>query len=126
VVFMCGLPVVATLLAAAGVYVVLSFAVTRRTQEFGVRVALGASRREVLQLVLNQTVKLVDEGVLLTLPLTFGAIWLTGAELFGVTDTDPRTCLWAIGIIGAVAVLASTVPVWRAVRVDPSIALRRE
>lgn len=116
----------ATLLAAAGVYVVLAFAVTRRTREFGVRVALGASRRQVLQLVLGHTLGLVGKGVLLTLPVTFSAIWLTAAQFFGVTDTNPRTCLWAILVILATALLASAAPVWRAVRVDPSIALRQE
>jgi predicted permease len=118
--------VLATLLAAVGVYVVIAFAVTRRTQEFGIRLALGASRCDVLQLVLGQTVRLVGKGVILTLPLTFGAIWLSAAQLLGVTDTDPLACLWAVGIVGMAAVFASVAPAWRAIRLDPSTALRQE
>lgn len=118
--------VLATLLATIGVYVVLAFAVARRTREFGIRLALGASRREVLQQVLGRSLALVGSGVALTLPVTYGAIWLFAAELFGVSDTDPTTCLWAVGIIGVAALLASLVPAWRAIRVHPSIALRQE
>lgn len=117
---------VATLLAAAGVYVMLAFAVARRTREFGIRLALGASRRDVLQHVLGRALALVGKGIALTLPVTFSAIWLFAAQLFGVTESDPTTCLRAVGSIGLAALLASAVPAWRAVRVDPSIALRHE
>jgi predicted permease len=117
---------IATLLAAVGVYVVLAFAVTRRTREFGIRLALGATRREVLQLVLGRTFRLVAKGVILTVPLTFCAIWLFAAQLFGVTDTDPMTCAWAVGLVVAAAVIASVVPAWRATRIDPTVALRQE
>lgn len=116
----------ATSLAALGVYVVLAFAVTHRAREFGVRMALGASRREVLLLVLGQTLRLVGKGVLLTVPVTFGVLWFTAAEFLGVAQTDLWTCLWAICIIIGAAVIASLAPVWRAVSVDPSIVLRLE
>jgi ABC-type antimicrobial peptide transport system permease subunit len=116
----------ATLLSAVGVYVVLAFAVTRRTREFGIRLALGASRQGVLLQVLGGTLKLVAKGVALTVPLTYGAIWLFAAQLFGVTDTDPMTCLWAVGLIVAAAAVASVAPAWRAIRVDPTTALRQE
>jgi putative ABC transport system permease protein len=116
----------ATLLAAVGVYVVLAFAVTRRTREFGIRLALGAPRQGVLLQVLGGTLRLVAKGVALTVPLTYGAVWLLAAQLFGVTDTDPMTCVWAIGIIAAAALVASLAPAWRATRVDPIVALRQE
>ncbi len=116
----------ATLLAAVGVYVVLAFAVTRRTNEFGIRLALGATRREVLRLVLGRTFRVVAKGVVLTVPLTFSAIWLFAAQVFGVTETDPMTCVWAVGLVAAAALVASAVPAWRATRVDPTIALREE
>ena len=116
----------ATLLAAVGIYVVLAFAVIRRTQELGIRLALGATRRDVLRLVLGRTSRLVAKGVVLTVPVTFCAIWLFAAQLFGVTDTDPMTCVWAVGLIAAVAVIASIVPAWRATRIDPTVALRQE
>ena len=116
----------ATLLAAVGMYVVLAFAVTRRTREFGIRLALGATRRDVLQMVLGRTFRLVAKGVVLTVPLTFCAIWLFAAQLFGVTDTDPLACVWAVGLIVAAAVVASVVPAWRATRVDPTTALRQD
>lgn len=63
---------------------------------------------------------------MLTVPLTFCAVWLFAAQLFGVTETDPLTCLWAIGVIVAAAVVASIVPAWRATRIDPTVALRQE
>lgn len=116
----------ATLLAAVGVYVVLAFAVTSRTREFGIRLALGAPRQGVLLHVLGGTLRLVAKGVALTVPLTYGAVWLSAAQLFGVTDTDPMTCVWAIGLIIAAALVASLVPAWRATRVNPIVALRQE
>lgn len=118
--------VLATVLAGIGVYVVLAFAVTRRTQEFGVRLALGASRLSVFRAVIGRTLGLLGKGVALTLPLTFGATWLFAAQLLGVTETDPITCLWALGIVSLAALLASVVPAWRAIRVDPLTALRHE
>jgi predicted permease len=116
----------ATLLAAVGVYVVLAFAVTCRTREFGIRLALGAPRQGVLLHVLGGTLRLVAKGVALTVPLTYGAIWLFAAQLFGVTDTDPMTCVWAVGLIVTAALVASLVPAWRATRADPTVALRQE
>jgi len=96
----------ATLLAAVGVYVVLAFAVTRRTREFGIRLALGAPRQGLLQ-VLGGTLRLVAKGVALTVPLTCGAIWLFAAQLFGVADTDSVTCGWAVGLIVTAPPIAS-------------------
>jgi ABC-type lipoprotein release transport system permease subunit len=56
----------------------------------------------------------------------FGVLWLFAAQLFGVTDTDPMTCVWAVGLIVAAALVASLAPAWRATRVDPIVALRQE
>ena len=116
----------ATLLAAVGMYVVLAFAVTRRTREFGIRLALGAPRHGLLVQVLGGTLRLVAKGVALTVPVTYSAVWLFAAQLFGVTDTDPMTCVWAVGLIVAAALVASLAPAWRAIRVDPTVALRQE
>ena len=116
----------ATLFAGVGVYVILAFSVGRRTAEFGIRLALGAPRRDVLLRVLGRTLGLVAKGVALTLPLTYGVMWLLAAQLFGVTDTDPITCVWAVGVTLAAALLASLGPAWRATRVDPTTALRQE
>lgn len=118
--------VFATFLAAVGVYVVLAFSVARRTHEFGVRLALGAPRRDVLLRVLARAVALVAKGAALTLPLTYCTMWLLAAQLLGVTETDPMTCAWAVAFILAAALLASVAPAWRAVRVDPTVALRQE
>jgi putative ABC transport system permease protein len=106
--------------------VVLAFAVARRTQEFGIRLALGATRLDVLRLVLGRAVTMVTKGVALTLPLTFWVIWLFAAQLFGVTDTDPLTFVWSTGVVVAAAAAAAVAPAWRATRIDPTKALRQE
>ena len=116
----------ATLMAGVGLYVILAFTVSRRTREFGIRRALGATPQDVLRQVLRGTIGMVVRGVGVTVPLTFGGMWLFAAALLGVTDTDPNTCLWAVAVILAVALLATLVPAWRALRVDPTVALRQE
>ena len=116
----------ALLLAAIGVYGVLAQAVGRRTQEIGLRMALGANRVDVLRLVLRRGLGLVAVG------LTVGAAgaWLlTGllqTLLFGVRQDDPVTFAGVIGLLGLVALLATIIPARRAMRVDPLVALRHE
>ena len=116
----------ALLLAAVGIYGVLAYAVERRTQEIGVRMALGATRRGVLGLVIGQGARLVSVGIVLGL---IGAFALTRAlrgMLFGVSASDTVSFAGAAVVLGAVAIVASLIPAWRAARIDPITALRQE
>ncbi len=117
---------VSLVLAAAGIYGVLSGSVTERTREIGVRSALGASRGKILALVIRQGMTLAGLGVLIGVT---GAAAMTQAivtMLFGVSRLDPITYLAVIAILVAVSAIACWVPAWRAARVDPSITLRAE
>ena len=116
----------AMVLAALGIYGVMAFDVTRRSQEIGVRMALGAARASVLGLVLKQGLALAAVGVVLGLLAALALTRLLQAQLFGVTSTDPPTFVAvALGLL-AVATLATLVPALRATRVNPTEALRYE
>ncbi len=117
---------VALLLAAVGIYGVISFSVARRTREMGIRIALGASRRDVLRMVVCQAVALASIGVAVGIG---GALELTSVirgMLFGVNATDPMAYLAVSTVLIAIAALAAYVPARRAARVSPSAALRYE
>ncbi len=116
----------ATLLAAVGLYGVMSYAVARRTREIGLRMALGADRRSVVWLVMREVIVLVVAGVGLGLPLAIGFSRVVRAQLFGVSPADPLTLLAAGATLVTVALLAGYVPAAAASRVDPMIALRHE
>jgi putative ABC transport system permease protein len=113
-------------LAAVGIYGVLSYAVARRTGEVGLRMALGASRRDVLGLVVGEGLKLTGAGIALGLLAAIGLTRIMAALLFEVSPTDPLTFAAVALVLGAVAVLASYLPAQRATRVDPLVALRYE
>jgi ABC-type antimicrobial peptide transport system permease subunit len=113
-------------LAAAGLYGVIAGSVARRTREIGVRAALGASRGDILAMVVRQGMRLTAVGVGIGIAGAAAATrWLV-AMLFGVSSLDPTTYLAVIGLLGTVAVFACGVPAWRAARVDPATPLRAE
>jgi putative ABC transport system permease protein len=118
--------IVALVLAATGIYGVLSGSVTERTREIGVRLALGASRGNILSLVLRQGMTLTGLGVVIGLTGAVAASHAIVTLLFGVSRLDPVTYLGVIVLLSGVSVVACWLPAWRAARVDPSITLRAE
>ena len=116
----------ALLLTAVGLYGLLSYEVARRVREIGIRVAIGAQARQVLSLVLGQTVLTVALGLLVGLLCSAAATHLLTSFLFGVEANDPLTFVAVTGIFLAIAALAAYLPARRATRVDPAIALRYE
>jgi putative ABC transport system permease protein len=118
--------ILALTLSAVGIYGVLSYGVSRRTREIGIRVAIGAGRAQVLTMVLGSGVSLAVYGIVAGLVLAFGVTRLLRGLLHGITPADPATFAAVAAALTAVAALASVVPAWRASRVDPVIALRSE
>jgi putative ABC transport system permease protein len=117
---------VALLLAMAGMYGVMSYVTTQRIPEFGVRMALGASPRSVLALVLGRAARMAALGVTAGLALAFSSARVLSNMLFGLKATDAITYAAALLAVMPIMVLASAIPAWRAARVDPAIALRSE
>jgi predicted permease len=116
----------ALLLAAVGLYGLMSHAVTRRTAEIGIRMALGAQRGSVLGLILREVMWLVLAGIAVAIPVAVAASRLISGMLFGLPANDPATMAWSAGVLAAVALFAGYLPARRASRIDPMTALRCE
>ena len=116
----------ALVLACFGLYGILSYGVASRTNEIGIRMALGAQARDVFWLILREALLLVIAGVVVGLPMIFAVTRLASALLFGLTPTDPVSLLFAALLMFAVAMVAGYLPSRRATRVDPMVALRCE
>jgi len=121
-----GLGLLALLLAAIGVYGVMAYAVAERTREIGIRMALGANRRDVLRLILEQGLWLVGLGVALGVVGGAAVSRLLRSLLFGLSPFDPLAYVFVAALLMAVAIVACLVPARRATKVDPMVALRCE
>jgi putative ABC transport system permease protein len=118
--------VMALSMGSVGLYGVISYSVTQRTTEFAVRLALGASHREILRLVANGAMRLLLIGGALGLALALGVARLLGSMIFGVSPYDPVTFATVTLVLLAVVLTASYLPARRATKVDPMVALRYE
>jgi putative ABC transport system permease protein len=125
-VLLAGFGGTALLLAGVGIYGVISFSVTRRTREIGLRIALGAAARDVKLMVVRQAVILASIGVAIGIGGALALARVVEGMLFGVNARDPITYSWVSGLLIAIASLAAYVPARRAARIAPSVALRCE
>jgi ABC-type antimicrobial peptide transport system permease subunit len=121
-----GFGLLALILAAIGIYGVLSYSVSRRTREIGVRIALGATRGEVARLVMREGLVMTAAGTLIGLAAALGLTRFLSSVLFEVSPGDPATYLAVAAVLIAVALLATLLPARRATSVDPLVALRAE
>jgi ABC-type antimicrobial peptide transport system permease subunit len=116
----------AVVLACVGLYGLMAYAVNRRTNEIGIRIALGARRIQIAAMVLRETLLLVVIGLALGIPSAMGASHLIRSEMYGLKPDDPVTILLASSVMAGIAVLAGFLPARRAMHTDPMIALRSE
>jgi len=121
-----GFGIAALVLAASGIFAVLAYAITNRTREFGIRIALGAQRGNVMSMVVREGLVYPAVGLVLGIAVSLAAGRLLQASLYEVSPVEPRVFLTTTALLLATAVVASLVPAWRATRVDPVVALRAE
>jgi predicted permease len=121
-----GFGVLATLLAAIGLYGVIAYAVARRTSEIGIRMALGALPRDVLRMILREAGAMAAAGIVIGLMAALGLSRLVQSQLFGIQAADPGILAAAAAILALVALLAALLPGWKASRIDPVTALKYE
>src|SRR5205809_2267209 len=114
----------AMVLAAVGIYVVMSYSIAQRTREIGLRIALGAQKSDVLKMILRQGLRFVAAGLAIGLAASFALTRVMASLLFGISATDPATFVSISLMLIAVALLASYIPAVRAMKIDPMLALR--
>ena len=114
------------MLAAIGIYGVMSQLVLQTTRDIGVRMAVGASPRAVLGMVVRSAMTMALVGIAVGAALTLAGTRLMQGLIYGVSASDPMTFAVVSGVLGSVALAASLVPAWRATRVDPMVVLRAE
>jgi len=112
--------------AAIGVYGVMAYAVSQRTHEIGVRIALGAQPRDVLRLIVGQAFRLAALGIVIGLPVALVLGRVMEGALYGVVALEPTTFVWFTLLLTGVALVAGYLPARRAMKVDPMVALRCE
>jgi putative ABC transport system permease protein len=117
---------IALVLASIGIYGVMSYSVTQRSRELGVRIALGADRGDVLRLVLRQGMGLALAGIGIGLAAALALTRLIESQLYGVAATDPLTFVLVAGVLATTALVANLIPAFRAMRMDPAVVLREE
>jgi putative ABC transport system permease protein len=117
---------IALVLAAIGVYGLMSYAIEQQTQELGIRMALGAGQEQVLKLIIRQGMTPAGIGVVAGIAVALGLTRVLATLLYGVKATDPTTFLVVAAVLTGVALLATYIPARRAMRVDPAVALRQD
>jgi predicted permease len=118
--------IVAAFITAIGLYGVLAYSIAQRTREIGVRMALGATRGAVVEMVLREVLLITGTSVVLAVPLSIALSSLVKNQLYGISYSDPKTLVFVVAEIGLVALVAASLPARRAVRVQPITALRYE
>jgi len=125
-VVMATFAVAGLMLVAAGVFSVVAYAVSRRTHEIGIRMALGAKRRDVLGLVLGTSARVIGIGIGIGLPASLAAAHVLSSQLYGIAPQDPLTIVVVTSVVSAVGLIATYLPARHATRVDPMVALRHQ